>query len=202
VTTKEGRYSLLRICNGLKQLKVHVRQNLNDASDKPVSYEALYSAHYGEVLGLCRVLLANHHDAEEVAQEVFLKVYQKCQSMNQTQLMMWRPWLVRVSVNACRDRRRSGWWKLWRGTNEEYQEANYANSSKTPEETLLGRETQVRIWRAFEGLSARQREVFALRYMDEWSTEEVAQMLEITKGSVKRYLFRAVRHLRHVLGDR
>jgi len=167
-----------------------------------VSYEDLYAAHYGEVLRLCRLLLANHHDAEEVAQEVFLKVYQKYQNMNQTQFMMWRPWLVRVSVNACRDRRRSRWWKWWRGSNEEYQEANYPSSSKTPEETLLGRETQGRIWRAFQGLSARQQEVFVLRYIDEWSTQEVAEMLGITKGSVKRYLFRAVRHLRSTLGDR
>jgi RNA polymerase sigma-70 factor, ECF subfamily len=99
---------------------------------KPVSYEALYAAHHGEVLRLCRLLLANHHDAEEITQEVFLKVYQQFQNMNQTELMMWRPWLIRVSVNACRDRRRSGWWKLWRGANEEYQEANYPDSSRTP----------------------------------------------------------------------
>ena len=169
---------------------------------KPVSYEGLYAAYYGEVLRMCRLLLANHHDAEEVAQEVFLKVYQEYQSMTQPQLMTWRPWLVRVSVNACRDRRRSGWWKLWRRTNEEYQEANYPNSSRTPEEALLSRETQGRIWRAYQELSARQREVFALRHVDEWSTEEVAEMLGITTGSVKRYLFRAVRHLRRVLGDR
>jgi RNA polymerase sigma-70 factor, ECF subfamily len=167
-----------------------------------VSYEALYAAHHGGVLRLCRLLLANHHDAEEIAQEVFLKVYQQFQNMNPTELMMWRPWLIRVSVNACRDRRRSGWWKLWHGANEEYQEANYPNSSKTPEEMVLSQEAQGRIWRAFERLSARQREVFVLRHVDEWSTEEVADMLGITTGSVKRYLFRAARHLRRILGDR
>jgi RNA polymerase sigma-70 factor (ECF subfamily) len=169
---------------------------------KPVSYEALYAAHHGEVLRLCHLLLANHHDAEEIAQEVFLKVYQQLQNMKQTETMMWRPWLIRVSVNACRDRRRSGWWKLWRGANEEYQEANYPDSSRTPEEMVLSRETQGRIWCAFEKLSARQREVFVLRHVDEWSTEEVAEMLGITTGSVKRYLFRAARHLRSILGDR
>src|SRR5262249_10655278 len=58
---------------------------------KPVSYEALYTAHHGEVPRLCRLLLANHHDAEEIAQEVFLKVYQQFQNMNQNELMMWRP---------------------------------------------------------------------------------------------------------------
>jgi DNA-directed RNA polymerase specialized sigma24 family protein len=62
---------------------------------KPVSYEALYAAHHGEVLRLCHLLLANHHDAEEIAQEVFLKVYQQLQNMKQPEIMMWRPWLIR-----------------------------------------------------------------------------------------------------------
>jgi RNA polymerase sigma-70 factor (ECF subfamily) len=178
-----------------------VGQNLHDASAEPVSYEALYAAHHGEVLRLCRLLLANYHDAEEVAQEVFLKVHQKFQSMNETQLMLWRPWIVRVSVNACRDRRRSGWWKWWRGGNEEYREDIHETRGVNPEQALLSKETRTRVWRAFQELSGRQREVFALRYIDEWSTEKVAEMLGITTGSVKRYLFRAVRRLRRTLGD-
>ena len=168
----------------------------------PVSYEALYTSHCAEVLRLCRLLLANHHDAEEVVQDVFLKAHQKQQNMDPTELMLWRPWLIRVSINACRDRRRSGWWNWWRTPREEYQEADYPTSSQTPEQALLSRETQSCIWRAFQQLSQRQQEVFALRYVDEWSTEEVAKMLGITTGSVKRYLFRAVQHLRRALGDR
>lgn len=167
-----------------------------------VSYEALHTAHYGEVLRLCRLLLANHHDAEEVTQEVFLKVHREFQNTIQTEQMMWRPWIVRVSINACRDRQRSGWWKLWRGASEIQAEANYPDSTNTPEEEFLSREAQGHIWRAFQGLSARQREVFVLRHVDEWSTEEVAEMLGISAGSVKRYLFRAVHQLRRVLGDR
>src|SRR5262245_10280455 len=138
-------------------------------SQEAVSYEALHTAHYGEVLRLCRLLLANHHDAEEVAQEVFLKVHQEFRNVLQTERMMWKPWIIRVSINACRDRRRSGWWKLWRGASQIQPEANYPVSSNTPEETLLSREIQRHIWRAFENLSTRQREVFVLRHVDEWS---------------------------------
>jgi DNA-directed RNA polymerase specialized sigma24 family protein len=107
----------------------------------PVSYEALYTSHCAEVLRLCRLLLANHHDAEEVVQDVFLKAHQKQQNMDPTELMLWRPWLIRVSINACRDRRRSGWWNWWRTPREEYQEADYPTSSQTPEQALLSRET-------------------------------------------------------------
>jgi DNA-directed RNA polymerase specialized sigma24 family protein len=106
---------------------------------EPVSYEALHTLHYAEVLRLCRLLLANHQDAEEVAQEVFLKAFQKQQSMNPTEPIFWMPWLVRVSINACRDRRQSGWWKWWHsGSSAEYQEANYSSATRSPEQALLG----------------------------------------------------------------
>jgi DNA-directed RNA polymerase specialized sigma24 family protein len=43
--------------------------------------------------------------------------------------------------------------------------------------------------------------VFALRYIEEQSTSDVAAALGLSAGSVKRHLFRAVRHLRRALGD-
>ncbi len=70
----------------------------------------------------------------------------------------------------------------------------------TPEEETVSREEREHIWRLFRGLSVRQQEVFALRYVEEWSVEEVAQTLGVTPGSVKQHLFRAVRHLRKALG--
>ena len=62
------------------------------------------------------------------------------------------------------------------------------------------RSLQVRLWQAFQALPARQREVFALRYVEGWSTAAVAEALGLTVGSVKRHLFRAVRRLRQTLG--
>jgi RNA polymerase sigma factor (sigma-70 family) len=70
----------------------------------------------------------------------------------------------------------------------------------TLEDEALEREWQVRLWQAFQALPARQREVFALRYVEGWSTAAVAEALGLTAGSVKRHLFRAVRRLRQTLG--
>jgi RNA polymerase sigma factor (sigma-70 family) len=70
----------------------------------------------------------------------------------------------------------------------------------TLEDEALNREWQVRLWQAFQALPARQREVFALRYVEGWSTAVVAETLGLTVGSVKRHLFRAVRRLRQTLG--
>jgi len=70
----------------------------------------------------------------------------------------------------------------------------------TLEDEALKREWQARLWRAFQALPARQREVFALRYVEGWSTAAVAEALGLTAGSVKRHLFRAVRRLQQTLG--
>ena len=169
--------------------------------DNPTSYEELYSAHRQQVLRICRVLLADRHEAEEVAQEVFLKMFRAYQTQDHTQAMDWKPWLTRVSVNACRDRRRTGWWKWWRLANIEYRETDHPSRGRTPEEEVLSRELQRHLWLAFRKLSARQQEVFTLRYVEGFSTEDVAETLRMSAGSVKRHLFRAVHQLRRSLGD-
>jgi RNA polymerase sigma-70 factor (ECF subfamily) len=69
-----------------------------------------------------------------------------------------------------------------------------------PEDKTVSREERERIWKFFRTLSTRQQEVFALRYVEGWSGEEVADLLGMSSGTVKRHLFRAVRHLRHALG--
>ncbi len=168
--------------------------------DVPPCCEELCRMHYARVFQLCRLLLVDRHEAEEVAQEVFLKLVKECQSPSR--ILSWEAWLTRVTVNACHDRRRSAWWKWWRDEHVEFQEAEFPSDHLTPEEHLLSREQQERIWHLFRRLSPRQREVFVLRRLEGLSSEEVARVLGLTTGSVKRHLFHAIRHLRKGLGGR
>jgi RNA polymerase sigma-70 factor (ECF subfamily) len=164
-----------------------------------VRWEALYQAERPRVLRLCRLLLRDAAEAEEVAQEVFLRSFQ---AFAEGRITAWGPWLTRVAVNACRDRRRSGWWRWWRGAGATTaSDAGLPDLAASPERVALGAEARERIWRTFRELSPRQREVVVLRYVEEWSTEEVAEALNLTTGAVKRHLFRAVRRLRSALGE-
>jgi len=86
-------------------------RNANVALDESTSYERLYTAHHRQVRRICRLLLPDRNEAQEVAQGVFLKMFQAYQTQDHAQPMDWGSWLTRVSVNACRDRRRTGWWK-------------------------------------------------------------------------------------------
>ena len=75
-----------------------------------------------------------------------------------------------------------------------------ASDAPTPEDDLLTRAGERRIFAAFRALSARQREVFVLRHVQGLSTAETAETLDLDRGTVKRHLFRAVAKLRAELG--
>jgi RNA polymerase sigma-70 factor, ECF subfamily len=162
-----------------------------------MEYEQLYREHRPQVLRICRLLLADPHEADDVAQEVLLKLLNELRASGNT--ISWRPWLNRVTVNACRDRRRSGWWKWWRSQATEFEENEFAHRDPDPEHMALAEETRRTIWEALRRLPARQREVFALRYLEGCSTEETAEALGLSTGSVKTHLFRAVHQMRATL---
>ncbi|MGE0683841.1 MAG: RNA polymerase sigma factor [Candidatus Binatia bacterium] len=167
--------------------------------DANTSYESLFQTQYPRILRLCRLLLKDVHEAEEVTQEVFEKLVRQWRSENE--ILSWEAWLTRVAVNACHDRRRSSWWKWWRSGRLEPPSEEAVDRQSTPEDQLLGLEQQRRLWIRFQRLSPRQREVFTLRRLEGLSTEEVANLLGVTTGSVKRHLFHALRHLQKMLGD-
>ena len=179
-------------------------RKVNAESLEPARYEELYRLQYLRVVRLCGLLLAEPHEAEDVAQEVFVKHLQALKT--ETRVMAWEPWLTRVTVNACRDRRRSGWWRWWRAPRHAIEAESpamleYPSPGPTPEEEALNREVRGRIWQAFRDLPARQQEVFALRYLEGWSTDAVAEALGLSVGSVKQHLFRAVHRLRAAIGE-
>lgn len=175
-------------------------ERVKAAADGPADYDALYRAHYARVLRLCRQLLSDAHEADDVTQDIFVKLLRAYQLDDRE--IAWGPWLTRVTVNACRDRRRSGWWKWWRERHQEFVEAELPGRTLTPEQAALHSETRRDVWRSFRELSARQQEVFILRQVEGWSTDEVAQTLGVSPGSIKRHLYRAVHHMRKALrGD-
>jgi RNA polymerase sigma-70 factor (ECF subfamily) len=170
--------------------------DLNDRSAWHAQCEALYREHDARLLRLCRLLLRNPQEAEEVVQEVFLKLVERGGEPDRA--MVWGRWLTRVAINACRDRQRAAWWRLWDRTAEEIE---LVDRDPTPEATALTGEIRGHIWCAFRQLSQRQREVFVLRHLEAWPTQDVAEAMGLSTGSVKRHLFRAVAHLREIIGE-
>jgi RNA polymerase sigma factor (sigma-70 family) len=156
-------------------------------------------AHTGRLRRLCRLLLRDSDEGDEVLQDVLVKALEA--ERRQGPPRDWAPWLTRIAVNTCRDRRRAGWWRRFRRWSEQVETVPLIDAAPSPEDMVIGRETWTRIWRAFRSLPDRQREVFVLRHVEGWSGPEIAAALGISPGSVKRHLFRAVRRLRDTTGE-
>ena len=163
------------------------------------SQGTLVAAHYGRLRRLSRVLLGDPQEAEDVVQEVFLKAHEAGRLGRAP--VDRGAWLTRVTINACRDRRRAGGWMRFRFRSSQIDDVPLIAETPAPSDAAIGEDTRRRIWVAFRALPRRQQEVFALRYIDERSTAAVAATLGLSAGSVKRHLYRAVRHLRRALED-
>jgi RNA polymerase sigma-70 factor (ECF subfamily) len=185
---------------GVRRVEAGKDASVKAAADQGADYDQLYRTHHARVLRLCQLLLSDPHEAEEVAQEVFLKLFRA--HPGDGQVLSWGSWLTKVAINACRDRRRSGWWKWWRERHVEFVETGFSTDLPTPEEAAVSNERRREIWNSFRELSTRQQEVFVLRYVEGWSTEDVAATLGLSTGSIKRHLYRAVHHLRTALRGR
>jgi RNA polymerase sigma factor (sigma-70 family) len=162
-------------------------------------FSAVVLAHSGRLRRLCRLLLGDPHEADEVLQDVFVKALES--ERRQGPPRDWGPWLTRLTVNACRDRRRAGWWRRFRRWSEQVETVPLVDAAPSPEDLVMGSEARGRIWRAFRSLPHRQREVFVLRHVEGWSGPEIAAALGVSPGSVKRHLFRAVHRLRDAVRD-
>ena len=160
------------------------------------TYEALVEAHYQRVLRLCRLMLRDPHEAEEVTQEAFLELHRH---HGNGVVGDWGSWLTRVAVNRVRDRHRAGWWPRWRWRTRSLDSTPLAARAPLPDQVAIGDQTLRRIRTAFDRLPRRQREVLTLRQIEGLSTVETATLLGISENTVKQHLFRAIEALRRAL---
>jgi len=143
------------------------------------SYDDLFDAHARRLHRLCRLLLSDRQEAEEVVQEVFLKLH-KAQNEG-AEPLSWGAWLTRVAVNLCHDRRRAGWWPPLAVSHRSHRRYAPDRARAEPEEAAVGEENVAKDLTAFRRLSDRQREVFRPPSPRGWTTEEVAAALGLRR---------------------
>jgi RNA polymerase sigma-70 factor (ECF subfamily) len=173
------------------------------AGIEPLEFESWMKAEQKRVFLLCRRLLGDRDEADTATQEVFLKAYRALSG--DVELDKPERWLTRVAVNTCLDRLRSRRWRFWRQRpdpeDEELIIAFAPANGPDAEDELFGRQIAVRVYRALEGLSPRQRSVFTLRHFEDRSLEEIGGILGLDLGTVKVHLSRALAKLRIELKD-
>ncbi|MGA2153273.1 MAG: sigma-70 family RNA polymerase sigma factor [Bryobacteraceae bacterium] len=153
------------------------------------------------------LMCGQREDAEEVAQETLLRVFGSFSQLREPERV--RPWVFRIAKNACLMKRRKSIFapmqelsldELGAGLNGEPRAFEIGDSSSLPEDELLRSELRVALHRAVAELPETYRAVVLLRDLEELSTEETAQILDITSDAVKTRLHRARLALRQKLG--
>ena len=158
------------------------------------AFEELVRRHRGRVYGTCYRYAGNTSDADDVAQDVFIRVYRGLARFRAES--RFSTWLYRITVNACLN------WVASRARGSEELPADLVDPSPSAAE-LLGREQRAAIVRrGIERLPDRQRMTLVLRVYEELSHKEIAALMDCTVGTAKANFFFALKNLRKHLEGR
>jgi RNA polymerase sigma-70 factor (ECF subfamily) len=148
-------------------------------------------------------ILRNEADAEEVAQEAFVKAFRHIRQFREE--ARFSTWLTQIAVNEALMRKRRDHSNLMEpiesNQSEEgnYRPRDFADWREVPSETLERHEVRDALRKAMASLAQKYREVFVLRDVQQMSIQETANTLGISPAAVKTRLLRARLMLRDLL---
>ncbi|HSM55787.1 MAG TPA: RNA polymerase sigma factor [Candidatus Sulfomarinibacteraceae bacterium] len=138
-------------------------------------------------------------DAEDVAQETFVRAYLKLEQFEDGRPL--RPWLLAIAANLARNRRRSHgrYWAALRRWWQRVGELSAVEPAPADHGAMYERWQADRLWQAVQRLSPDHQQAVYLRYFLDLSEEEMAATLDVAPGTVKSRLYRARQALRAVI---
>ena len=175
-------------------------QNGNSAA-----FEELIYNYDKKVLALAMKYVKNEDDAKDIYQDVFIRVYRGLKKFQFSS--EFSTWLYRIVVNVClthktRSSRRE-FVSIHPETEDENMNTGFDIEDKepVPDRAVTNMEISEHIDRALETLSPRQKMIFILKHYEGYKLKEIAEMLRCGEGTIKKYLFEAVRKMRTQLAD-
>jgi RNA polymerase sigma-70 factor (ECF subfamily) len=158
------------------------------------AYEQLYREHAGRVFGLCLRMTRDRDEAEELVQDIFVKVWEKLGSFHGRSA--FSTWLHRVAVNTVIEKLRSQ--SRWRERHD--AAADPAAAADSAFANLAG--ADIDLERAISRLPVQARMIFVLHDVEGNKHREIAELTGLAVGTCKAHLHRARQLLREILGDR
>jgi len=171
-----------------EQLILRAREGSRDA------FRCLVERHMKSAYNVAYSFVNDHHGAEEVAQEAFIRVYQSLESFRGDS--EFSTWLYRIvtnlSLNRLKQIRRRQEREVSSLTEEHVGSVEYTGA-------MPGMEMSEHIERALHELPTMQRAVVILRHVDGLSTRQVSRILRCSEGTVKTHLFRGLEKMKKKL---
>ncbi len=187
-----------------KELKLVKRAQDGDRE----AFKELVEAYQRKVYGICIGMLKNPDDSKDVSQEVFIKVYRYLDKFNFKS--SFYTWLYRITVNKCIDFIR----KQKRKREVDYDDQILREDDIEGDEEILpsrlgvhpdrvyGRkELRKKMLQALETLSEKHRTILILREVEGLSYEEIAEVLQVSKGTVMSRLYHARRYFQDAVQE-
>ena len=162
------------------------------------AFELLVAAYEKNVFNVAMQMLGNREDAQDMAQEAFLKAYSSLSSFRGDS--KFSSWLYRIVANVCMDfRRRQSRRPSSSLTVEDEEgetlELDIADESQSPEALLERKLTREAVRRGLASLPDEQRQILLLREIQGLSYEEIGEAMNLEPGTVKSRIFRARKKL-------
>ena len=154
-----------------------------------LAWEALVRQFQARVYSVARHYMRNAEDARDVAQEIFVRIYERLDAFHGDQAFL--PWMLRLSRNVCIDalRRRKSRPQAAEIAPEETE--RLPSAGPTPQDDSEARSARDLLYRAMDRMSESDREILMLKEIQGLKVEEIANLLKIPIGTVKSRCNRA-----------
>ena len=155
------------------------------------AFACLVGAYQTAVYSLAHRMLGNATEAEDAAQETFIRAYTRLKTYDSER--KFSSWLLAIASHHCIDllrKRRVGWLSL-----DELPPWRWLSSGSRPEEVVMRSEERGEVRQLLDKLPPQYRAVVVLRYWHDLSYREIAEVTETTESAVKSTLHRARRML-------
>jgi RNA polymerase sigma-70 factor (ECF subfamily) len=168
------------------------------------AYEDLIVRYEQQLFGMVYRLLGNQTDAADVVQEVFLKIFRTIHSFREQSSL--RTWIYRIAVNEAHNHRR--WFARHCRSDVSMEDegtsplAYTADPGRSPYEQALDSENRTLIERALARINPVFRTAVVLRDIQNLSYEEIAEILQVSLGTVKSRILRGREALRREITER
>ena len=156
------------------------------------AFGELLKRHQNAVYGFARRLLNDPQEAEDAAQETFLRLYRTSERYRPEASL--RTYLLKIIKNICIDHYR-------KKRPELMEELPDTAHSDTPLDMLESAITNERLEKAIDTLPVNQRTALLLRHAEQLSYQEITQVMDLSMGAVESLLVRARRRLRQILKE-
>ena len=157
------------------------------------AFAEIYAATYQRQYAYAVRVVGDAHLAQDALQETYIRALKTIRSLQNP--MLFIAWLNRINFRSCMDLRRRAAREVLL-ENDVLEQLVDAASGETPEDEVIGIDSRNYVLRQIMGLPLTESQVLTMRYYQEMSVDEIADTLNMSRSTVKRYLKSGRDHLR------